>query len=274
MFAGRGTRGPGGDPRPDPMKRIATAFVLIPLVSYVALWGPGWLFLAVTTAVALLCFHEYTGIVAGHGIERPGPAAYAAGALVLLVPAGESLVVLLAMLFLVLALRATDVRRGLPAAAAAVLGMVYIFGTWRAGVALRMANPYWLFFVLALNWIGDTAAYYVGGAVGRHKLAPALSPKKSWEGSAASLVASLAFGYFYLKWLIPAISPTEGLLISAAANVAGQLGDLVESMMKRGAGIKDSGRLLPGHGGWLDRVDSTLFSMPTVYWLLTLSGRQ
>ena len=253
------------------MKRIATAAALIPLVSYVTLWGPQWLFLVVPAAVALLCFREYSGIVAAHKIERPGPVGYAAGLLVLLLPRHEPLlVILLTLVALALMVGSADLARGLPGAAALMLGVLYVFGCWRAGVELRAINPYWLFFALSLNWVGDTAAYFAGRAIGRHKLAPRLSPAKSWEGSIASVAASLAFGYFYLDWLIPGVPPIERLAISLAGNIAGQLGDLVESLMKRGAGIKDSGNLLPGHGGWLDRVDSTLFSMPVIYALLLI----
>lgn len=253
------------------MKRVITALILIPLVTYVVLWAPQWVFLAVVAIVALLCFHEYSGIVAGHGIERPGPVGYAAGLLILLVHSNEILVVtLLALLALTLALRAGDLAKGLPGAAALLLGLVYVFGAWRCAVGLRAASPYWLFFVLGLSWLGDTIAYYVGGAVGRHKLAPRLSPAKSWEGAIASVVVSLAFGIFYLGWLIPSVPLGQRIFLSAVANVAGQIGDLSESALKRGAGLKDSGTLLPGHGGWLDRVDSALFAVPVVYLILSL----
>jgi phosphatidate cytidylyltransferase len=252
------------------MKRIITALVLIPLVSYVALWGPQWLCLAVVAAVALLCYHEYAGIVAAHGIERPGPIGYAAGLLVLLVEQQQMLLVtLLALLALAFAVHGKDLAKALPRAAALVLGVLYIFGAWRCAIALRIVSPYWLFFVLAVNWVGDSVAYYVGGAIGRHKLAPKLSPAKSWEGTIASVLTSVVFGVFYLGWLLPSVSLVERIVFSAAGNVAGQFGDLSESALKRGAGVKDSGTLLPGHGGWLDRVDSTLFALPVVYLLLS-----
>jgi phosphatidate cytidylyltransferase len=256
------------------MKRVATAAVLVPLVTYVALWGPQWLFLLVTAAVALLCFHEFAGIVAGHKLERPGPVGYAAGLVLLVMPGNELLLVtMLMVLALGLMLRSADLAKGLPGAGALVLGVIYVFGSWRTGVMLRAASPYWLFFALVLNWVGDTAAFYVGRAIGRHKLAPRLSPGKSWEGSIASVVASLLFGFFYLGWLIPDVPPAMRIALAGAGNVAGQLGDLAESLMKRGAGVKDSGKLLPGHGGWLDRVDSSLFAMPVVYSLLLVLGR-
>jgi len=164
-----------------------------------------------------------------------------------------------------LALRAGDLRAAIVRAAFLLLGVAYIFGCWRFAPLLAAQNRYWLLYALVLNWLGDIGAYYVGRSLGRHKLAPIVSPGKTWEGAAASLGASLFFGFFFLHWAIPAVLPAAALALTAGANVAGQFGDLCESALKRGAGVKDSGSLLPGHGGWLDRVDSTLFTLPVVY---------
>ncbi len=253
------------------MKRILTAAILAPLIVYVAVWAPGPLFLAVLTAVALLCHYEYSGIVASYGIERPGPVGYAGGLIVLLTPIDPALAITVIGLVAVgLGVARDDFRTALPRAGALLVGVVYIFGAWRWAIFLRQKSSYWLLFALALSWAGDIAAYYVGKNFGRHKLAPRVSPGKSWEGAAASLAASMVFGFFYLKYLIPPVAPWQGLLLAGAGNLAGQMGDLAESALKRGAGVKDSGSMLPGHGGWLDRVDSTLFAVPVVYWLVML----
>jgi phosphatidate cytidylyltransferase len=119
-----------------------------------------------------------------------------------------------------------------------------------------------------LNWVGDSAAYYVGRKLGRHKLAPRISPGKSWEGSIASVAASIVFAVVYLTRLIPSVEIWQAVLLGGVGNIAGQIGDLAESALKRGAGVKDSGTMLPGHGGWLDRVDSILFAMPVICWLV------
>jgi phosphatidate cytidylyltransferase len=252
------------------MKRLLTAAVLAPFIVYIVLWAPPLAFLAVLTAVALLCFHEYSGIVAGYGIDRPGPVGYAAGLVLLLVPQDGSLALaLITLAALALGLARNDLRTSLPRAAALLLGVLYTFGLWRWAVPLRALNPHWLLFALALNWVGDMAAYYGGRALGRHKLAPRISPGKTWEGVIASLAGSVVFGFFYLTRLIPSVSPLQSIALGAAGNVAGQIGDLAESAMKRGAGVKDSGSTLPGHGGWLDRVDSSLFALPVVYWLVS-----
>jgi len=256
------------------MKRILTAVVLAPLITYVVLLGADWLLWLVTAAVAVLCFREYGAIVTAYGLARPGPSGYAAGLLVLLLPRADVLMMtLIAMLVLTLMARSGDLAKALPGAGALLFGIIYVFGPWRSALGLHAANPHWLFLVLALNWLGDSAAYYVGRKWGRHKMAPRLSPAKSWEGGAASLIASLAFGFFYLGWAIPDVAPALRLAIAGAANVAGQIGDLAESLMKRGAGVKDSGNLLPGHGGWLDRVDGTLFALPLVHCLIVALGR-
>jgi phosphatidate cytidylyltransferase len=139
----------------------------------------------------------------------------------------------------------------------------------RCAIDLRGISQYWLFFALSLNWVGDIAALYIGRMIGRHKLAPLVSPGKSWEGAAASMIASVAYGALYFPRLLPSVPLLEALGLAALANIAGQLGDLCESALKRGAGVKDSGTLLPGHGGWLDRVDSTLFALPVVYFIVS-----
>ncbi len=145
------------------------------------------------------------------------------------------------------------------------MGVVYIFGCWRFALLLRGASPYWLLYALALNWIADACAYYVGKNLGRHKLSPAISPGKTWEGAVASLAGAVLFGVVFIWQLLPGVPVLHGVVLSVAANGAGQVGDLAESALKRGAHVKDSGALLPGHGGMLDRVDSTLFALPVVY---------
>lgn len=261
------------------MKRVLTALVLFPLITWVVLWSPFWTVLGVTAIVALLCFYEYSGIAAVYApgrAESPiyNPAGYGAGLLILALPVdGQALltVIALALIALSLALRSPDLRAGIVRAAFLTMGVVYVFGCWRFAPLLALQNRYWLLYALVLNWIGDIGAYYVGRTFGRHKLAPVVSPGKSWEGAAASIVASLIFGLVFLHWAIPGVSPVAALVLTAVANAAGQFGDLCESALKRGAGVKDSSNLLPGHGGWLDRVDSTLFTLPVVY--LYVAGR-
>ena len=247
------------------MKRILTASVMIPVVLFAVLGGIDWLFLLVLAAVAEICFDEYSNITASRE-----PLAYVAGLVILLAPLQwlGLFVVLFALLMMMLAMRYADLGAGFSRTAALTLGIIYIFGAWRTAALLRAMNPWWLVFGLVVSWIGDTGAYYVGRRYGRHKLAPRVSPGKTWEGAAASAVVSAIAGALALPRLIPGVGVVEALLLALAANVAGQVGDLAESAIKRGAGVKDSGTLLPGHGGLLDRVDSSMFALPVLYAIL------
>ena len=259
------------------MKRVVTALFLVPIAVYSALFAPWWILFALIAMVALLAFREYAAIT-----ESFAPLGYVAGILILAAPQHETilLIILSTLAALCLVLSANAPAKGFAGAAALVLGIIYIFGSWKAGILLHdgfpqpaalgiSAGPHWLMFGLMVNWIGDTGAFWVGRKFGRRKLAPSISPGKSWEGAAASVVAGVAFGMIYLPLTIKGTSLLAAGLLALAANVAGQVGDLAESAIKRGAGVKDSGKLLPGHGGMLDRVDSTMFALPVLYSLLT-----
>ncbi len=251
------------------MKRVLTSLILLAIFIYVTLWSPQWIFLLMVSLVGVFCFYEYANLVESHAIRPPGAFGYVAGLLLLLLPENSSsFVMLIALLALALGLRMRELPETLPYAACLVLGILYVFGGFRAGVALRALSPWWLFFALSVNWIGDTAAYYAGRAIGRHKLSPTVSPGKTWEGAIASVSAAAIYGAIYFPKLLPGVPLPKGLGIAVLANIAGQIGDLAESALKRGAGVKDSGSMLPGHGGWLDRVDSSLFAMPVVYFVL------
>jgi phosphatidate cytidylyltransferase len=257
------------------MKRVLTAAALIPVVVYVTLWSNDWVFLAVGAAAALLSYREYDAIAAAYGFGAPGPLGYGAGAALLFWGGSAELIVLAAALAaFALSMRDSDLAKALPRSALLITGIVYIFGAWKCALSLHKLNPHWLMYALLVSWAGDIGAYYVGRSFGRHKLAERVSPKKSWEGAAASVVTAIVIAGAYLVYFVPDVGIVEAIVLTAAANAAGQLGDLCESAMKRGAGVKDSGSILPGHGGFLDRVDSTLFVLPLVYgWtLLRMQG--
>jgi phosphatidate cytidylyltransferase len=255
------------------MKRVLTAAALIPIVVYVVLWSNFWVFLAVLATVASLTYREYAQIAAEFGFGGPTLAGFAAG-LLLLVWEGDAwlLVTALALIAMTMAMRSDDLATSLPKAAAFLLGLVYVFGCWKFAMPLRARNPHWLMYALLLNWAGDAGAYYVGRRFGRHKMARRVSPQKSWEGAAASLVTSVLLAGWYLHRFVPEVTLPAAMALTAIANAAGQLGDLAESAMKRGAHVKDSGGLLPGHGGFLDRVDSTLFALPVIFAYVKLVG--
>jgi phosphatidate cytidylyltransferase len=247
------------------MRRLITAIALIVVAAYLIGWAPGPVFLGAALLMGLLCYREYSGLVAAHGIPRSGVFGLLAGVSIVFWP-HEALTigsVLFVCAFLA-GLRLNNLRDVLPGVACEFLGAFYTFAPWRFSVDLRNESRHLLFFALALNWIGDSAAYYAGRAFGKHRMAPIVSPKKSWEGASASILASLLFGIVYLHYAGQG-SWWQAAILAVFGNIAGQLGDLAESAIKRGGGVKDSGTFLPGHGGMLDRVDSSLFTLPIVY---------
>jgi phosphatidate cytidylyltransferase len=129
-------------------------------------------------------------------------------------------------------------------------------------------GPKLLLFALVITWAADTTAYFVGRAIGKHPLAPHISPKKTWEGSAGSMIGSLLVAYAFSFWIKMPL--THLLIMAVIGNIAGQMGDLAESAWKRSAGVKDSGGLLPGHGGVLDRIDALILCIPAIWFYLIL----
>jgi len=190
-------------------------------------------------------------------------------------PGLESVFFLFALgVILLTAVTRRPLIEALPAAGVSDSGLLLVALPLSFGVRLHAAGavgPRLLLFALVIIWAGDTAAYFVGRSFGSRKLAPKLSPSKTWEGAAASLAASLVVGFLSRYW-IPA-APLDLLVMAALGNIAGQIGDLAESGYKRSAGVKDSGRLLPGHGGVLDRIDAVILAIPVVWYYWTCVSR-
>jgi phosphatidate cytidylyltransferase len=168
-------------------------------------------------------------------------------------------------------LKGAPFERMIPATGATIAGVCYVVLLGGHLIALRAGFPSplaahlltFFFFVLMGS---DTAAYYTGRAFGRRKLAPTVSPGKTWEGAAGGLLASLGFAALAHYWFFPELQLRAALPLAAAMNVLGVVGDLTESALKRGSGAKDAARILPGHGGLLDRLDSLLFNAPLIYY--------
>lgn len=144
-------------------------------------------------------------------------------------------------------------------------------GPWYLGtpfacmLLLHEKNLHWVIFALLVAWLGDTGGLYFGKAFGKHPMHPTASPQKTWEGSAGGVAASLIGMVLTRLFLIKDLPWLEGIAVAVVASLAGQLGDLTESLIKRASGAKDSGGILPGHGGLLDRVDAVLFAAPVVW---------
>lgn len=270
------------------MKRVLTAVVLVPLVLFLIFKAQGqfWLIYTVVGVVAELALWEYLTLADASGAKTPRIAAGICVALLFLTTfrRPEFLSPLLGAitlgLLIVCAFR-SPLNRVLPDAAYSVFGVLYIGLTLTTLPLLdaQEEGPSLLVFLLFVVWAGDTVALYIGRTWGRRKLAPKLSPGKTWEGSIASMAGSLAITGF-LFWLAATLqargiavlsypgSIAHWLGLAAILNVAGQIGDLVESAIKRGAGVKDSGSLLPGHGGVLDRIDALLIAAPVLWYAL------
>jgi phosphatidate cytidylyltransferase len=287
-------------------KRIATAVILIPLVLFLVLKAPVYVLALVAGAVALLAVAEFLKLATRYGVQSIGLPTYAFVALffVFVIVAstnrtplvvGTAVIYGLALatalapfLFLTIAMQRADLSSGYPAAAASVFAFAYIGIPMALLVEIRQqaAGAIWVIYTLLAVWAGDIFAYFVGKAVGRHLMSPEVSPKKTWEGAIASILASVIVGTLWFQHA-PAISSAllrvglierrDGvfgleqpqlwpiIVLSAVVNLAAQLGDLVESLIKRGSGVKDSGSILPGHGGMLDRIDAMLFAVPVVW---------
>jgi phosphatidate cytidylyltransferase len=166
-----------------------------------------------------------------------------------------------------------------PAEAAAAMGIVgfgapYFAMPVAVAVTMQRLDPWLLFLLYAIVWLGDAAAYYFGSALGRHKMAPDVSPNKSWEGAAAGFVTGVVATAVW-SWVRLGELRVSLLVVAAVTAVAAQLGDLFESLLKRGVNVKDSGDFLPGHGGFFDRMDALLFAAPVLLvglWLIAHDG--
>jgi phosphatidate cytidylyltransferase len=163
----------------------------------------------------------------------------------------------------------------LPAMSASAAGLIFIALPFSYLVRLNeieRVGRELVLFTLCLIWAGDMLAYFVGRSLGRIPMAPVLSPKKTWEGAMGNMIASLLVGVLFARWM--QMDALTLLVIAGLGNVAGQMGDLIESAYKRGAAVKDSGTLVPGHGGVLDRIDSLILAAPVVWAAYQWLGRQ
>jgi len=258
------------------LKRVLVAVGVNPLLLAVFWLGGVWL-LGVLTIVALLSAWERRGLFAHKGVEVTWLLAPLCGILLAAASLGRLLPLLMALFLALLATMGHDAlanrREGAMArAAASVFALVYAGLLPAAVFRLRMGESgRWLVLLLLTSiWLTDTMAYFVGSRWGRHKGVVPISPKKSLEG----FVAGIVFG-FALPVLLAALRPDlvawkPALLAGLAAGVFGQAGDLFESLLKRDAGVKDSSRLIPGHGGILDRFDSLLLAAPALYLMLAM----
>ena len=265
------------------LRRLVSALVLLPIFLLIVVKAPTFLFDLLVVVFSARALWELTRMLeqAGRPVQRwlgilagvAVTASFAASRMLdpLLLP---TVVVTLAIGMIV----AVPIFRGTPAiepAANTLLAVMYVGWMLGYGILLHHISPHGdelVLFVVGVTWIGETAAYVVGSTLGRHPLAPVVSPKKTIEGAVAQLVASLATGAALGAWLLPACSLAMMIGAGALLGVVGQIGDLAESVIKRTVGLKDTAALIPGHGGVLDRIDSLLFNLPAFYYVSRLAG--
>ncbi len=288
-------------------KRVATAAVLIPGVVVLVLWGSTAAMAVGLALVMLLALFEYfaLGDAIGHRAYRfwtatcalglvyvqwlaaIAPSYELAGGLTVhrmigrvlgVIPTVQDVFFIFLLGVAVLTLwTKRPIVEALPAAGISCSGLLLVALPLTYTVRLHgieTDGPRLLMFALVIIWVGDSAAYFVGRALGRHPMAPVLSPKKTWEGTVASILGALLVAVVFTRWLT--VPLPHLLAMAAVGNIAGQAGDLLESAYKRSAGVKDSGSLLPGHGGVLDRIDALILAIPVVwyYWIwIYLPGR-
>lgn len=264
------------------MRRLGSAIVLLPVFLLILIKAPDYLFNALVVIASAAALWELTRLLelGGRPIYRllavvGGTAVTAAfGASRVLDP---FVLPAFAVMAAVVAVLAAPIWRGAdPAtepAANTLLAIMYIGWLLGYGILLHHTSSRGdelVLFVVGVTWVGETMAYVVGSTLGRHKLAPVISPRKTVEGAVAQVVASVLTGLALGAWLLPGCGLGVGLVGGGLLGVVGQVGDLTESVIKRSVGTKDTGGIIPGHGGVLDRIDSLLFNLPAYYYFSLL----
>ncbi|MEW6379434.1 MAG: phosphatidate cytidylyltransferase [bacterium] len=265
------------------LKRLATAFVGIPLLIVLIFYGTPFHFWLVITACILLGIREFYQILGHANIRCFTPVGLGLGALVSIAfREGCSL----ERLFLVITLTVMvpfigyifhfdDLSTVIPELCGTMSGVFFI--AWMLGHLIWIRGldhgEALIFYLLLVVWIGDSSAFFTGTYLGRHRLSPLISPKKTIEGSVGAIAGSILVSVIAHFTFLPSISLGNSIILGMLLNILGQLGDLSESLLKRGAGVKDSGTLFPGHGGILDRIDSLIFAGPALYYYLTVFQR-
>jgi len=271
-------------------QRVLTAAILTPIVVAIIWKGPNWLIAIVSAVVALLALWEFFSVAEHHGFHAYrlwtslaavgiiGQQFYASrmasidnlGDILVRVPRINLEMVLFGYVLGVAAIALGNRRpmsEVLPAISISGAGLLFIVLPFSAVIRLHGVDtlgPMLLLFTVVVVWVGDTVAYLVGRSIGRWKLAPEVSPNKTWEGAIANFLGALLVAAIFGYW--SQIPPVHMLIMACLGSFAGQIGDMFESAWKRSASVKDSGSILPGHGGMLDRIDALILAAPAVWY--------
>jgi len=257
-------------------RRVLSTAVLLPAFVWILIGAPAWAFTLLIVAVGMLANWEFTRMFARAGVPVLRDAGLIWGALVTLAfmrpdRAGAAFAVVVIGLLVASLDRGGGGMMRWQRVAVTLLAVCYV--NWLLGhTILLRALPdglHWILLLVWITWLGETAAYAAGSLIGRHKLAPSISPGKTVEGAVAQLAASLCAALTAGAWLFPGLPFRDALVIGILLGVVGQIGDLVESALKRSVGTKDTGQVIPGHGGILDRIDGLLFNAPALFYYVT-----
>jgi phosphatidate cytidylyltransferase len=258
-------------------RRLLSTLVLLPLFVWMVMQGPVWLFGAVIVLVGALGQWEFTGMFERGGVRTFRLVGLLGGSVLtasFALPASERVTltaVLLTIFGVGLFRRDSSERPAWEPIAVTLFGVCYV--NWLLGYAIWLRDlddgVEWILLLVSVTWLGETAAYVVGSTLGRHKLAPSISPRKTVEGAVAQLAVSVLAALGARAWFFPALSLESAIVVGLLLGVVGQAGDLIESAIKRSVGTKDTGRLIPGHGGMLDRMDSLLVNTPVLFYYAT-----
>jgi len=262
------------------MPRVAVILIGVPCLYLITLRG-GLFFLLLVALIIFMGLREFYVLMAAKGYQPFTALGYFSGMAICFYAWRQDFVVPLILtasllLIMVRELFRRDMSQSLAHIAVTIFGIMYIGWLGSHLVLLRQLPATFgaddgigarlVFFAALVTWATDTGAYLFGVAFGRHKLMPRISPKKTIEGGVGGLLAAGLVGWLCARSLLPIVTPLAGLLLGLTTGLVAQLGDLVESMLKRDVGIKDSAELIPGHGGVLDRFDSMLFTVPVLYY--------
>lgn len=257
------------------LKRWLTGIISLPVLIYVIGFAPRWIFYAMLFLASVIGLTEFYRITAPELSVRIKSCGYLVTLAIFIVTMAGSLyllpAVIVLMVFIIMTLlvvlpyspgthTAGDIGRGLfgPLYLALPLSMLMVMDRYPQG-------SMWIFFLLTVIFASDTGAFYFGKIFGKHKLHKIISPGKTWEGAVGGLLSSIIASIWFLSLTQLKQVNLRLILLAGCLSIAGQIGDLSESLLKRGSGIKDSGRILPGHGGLLDRIDGLLFAVPILY---------
>jgi phosphatidate cytidylyltransferase len=258
------------------LKRVIVASILIPVFYLYIMYLPPEYFLLLLSLVAAVGLGEFYDMFCIEGMLKYagilwGIALLAIFSLARTFMTDAFLLSALTIMALRLFLK-RDPRSSRADVSAAILGLLYIPGLLMFQLSLVKFGPQWIVLLYASVWAADSMAYYVGKGIGRRKLYEKISPNKTVEGAVGSLAGGIAGSAVINAAILHRMSASQSVIIGAAVGAATIIGDLVESMFKRDAGMKDSSRIIPGHGGVLDKIDSVTFAGPLFYWLCSGLG--